>query len=29
MLAQVPFQQCFHGNTLPPRFIGEAGFGFV
>jgi hypothetical protein len=28
-LAHEPFHQCFHGNTLPPRFIGEAGFGFV
>jgi hypothetical protein len=28
-LAHEPFQQSFHGNALPPRFVGDAGFGFV
>jgi hypothetical protein len=26
---QEPFQQRVHGNALPPRFVGKAGFGFV
>jgi hypothetical protein len=28
-LTNEPFQQCFHGNTLPPGLVSEAGFGFA
>src|SRR5579859_2718011 len=28
-LAYEPFQQCIHGNTLSPGFVGETRFDFV